>query len=196
LIFKEENILFPTSLEKLTINDWIEILGESGDIGYVFIEKPIETKSLIKELKGVVIEEPTVDGTKLSFPTGEMELNELMNLLNTLPVEITFVDKNDIVKYFSDSKDKAFVRTKAIIGRKVQNCHPPQTVENVEKIIKAFKEGKRDSVDFWIKKKGRFEYIRYLAVRDNDGKYLGILEVSQDISDIKMLEGEKRLLDF
>ena len=108
---------------------------------------------------------------------------------------MTFVGKDDAVKYFSDSKERIFVRTKSVLGRKVQNCHPPQSVDVVEKILTSFKEGTRDSADFWINFQGKLVYIRYFAVRDKEGTYLGTLEVTQDLTEIKKLEGEKRLLD-
>jgi len=136
-----------------------------------------------------------VKDNTVSLPTGDLKLNELMSLLNTLPVDITFVDKDDTVRYFSDSKDRIFARTKAVIGRRVQNCHPPQSLDVVEKILTSFKDGKKDTYDFWIDRRGKLVYIRYLAIRDRQGKYLGTLEVTQDITGIKKLEGEKRLLD-
>lgn len=195
MIFKEENILFPTSIEKLSANDWVEILKESDEVGYVFIEKPKEIGALLKELKASLLEEPTFEEGVASLPTGSMQMKELILMLNTLPVDITFVDKDDKVKYFSDNKDRIFTRTKSIIGRRVQNCHPPQSVDVVEKILKSFKEGKRDFVDFWINPNGKYIYIRYFAMRDEEGKYIGTLEVTQDITEMKKLEGEKRLLD-
>lgn len=196
MIFKEENILFPASLEKLKADDWVEILKESDEVGYAFIEKPKDVGALMKELKTAVTEEPQIRGENaISLPTGELQLTELMSMLNTLPVDITFIDKDDRVKYFSAGKERIFVRTKAVIGRKVQNCHPPQSVEVVEKILVSFKEGKKDSAEFWINFMGKFIHIRYFAVRDESRKYLGTLEVTQDITDIRKLEGEKRLLD-
>ncbi|MEE8319034.1 MAG: DUF438 domain-containing protein, partial [Dehalococcoidales bacterium] len=105
MIFKEENILFPTSLEKLSAADWVEILRESDEIGYVYIEKPEETGALMNELKTVLLEEPVFQDNAVSFATGTLPLNELMYLLNTLPVDLTYVDSEDRVKYFSDSKD-------------------------------------------------------------------------------------------
>jgi len=195
MVFKEEKILFPTSLEKLNANDWVEMLKESDEVGYVFIEKPKETEALMKELKDALIEEPAFQDNRVSFPTGSLQLKELMSILNSMPVDFTFVDKEDKVRYFSDNKDRIFIRTKSVIGRKIQNCHPPQSVDVVEKILKDFKEGKRNSVEFWINFKGKFVYIRYFAVRDKDGNYLGTLEVTQDITKVKKLEGEKRLLD-
>jgi PAS domain S-box-containing protein len=193
MIFKEENILFPTCLEKLSANDWVEILKESDKVGYVFVEKPKETEALVKDLKSSLLEEPVFEDNEISLPTGKLRLKELMSILNTLPVDITFVDNEDKVRYFSDSKERIFLRTKSIIGIKVQNCHPPQSLEAVEKILKSFKEGKRDAVDFWINAEGKFVYVRYFAVRDEGGSYLGTLEVSQDLTEIKKLEGEKRL---
>lgn len=196
MIFKEENILFPTSKEKLCIDDWIEILKESEEIGYAFIEGPKETSSLIGELKKAVNEEPKIgDSGELILPTGILNLKELMWLLNSLPTEITFIDKNDEVKYFSDQKDRIFVRTKSVIGRKVQNCHPPQSVEIVEKILSDFKEGKRDYADFWINFKGELIFIKFIAVKDESSNYIGTIEFTMDITDIKKLKGEKRLLD-
>lgn len=195
MIFKEEQILFPTALEKLGAADWVDILKESDLIGYAFIEKPAETESLIKELRASLEEEPLVREEAITFPTGEVSLRELIPLLNTLPVDITFVDAEDKVRYFSEGKDRIFHRTRSVIGRKVQNCHPPQSVDVVEKILTSFKEGKRDQVDFWLNYRGRDVYIQYLAVRNKEGKYLGTLEVSQDVTLIKKLEGEKRILD-
>jgi PAS domain S-box-containing protein len=196
MVFKEENILFPTSLEKLIANDWVEILKESDEVGYVYIEKPEETTALIEELKKSLIVEPQIkEEGIISFLSGELKFKELMCLFNTLPVDITFVDQNDAVKYFSDGRNRIFVRTKSVIGRKVQFCHPPQSVDKVEEILKSFKEGEKDSADFWINYRGKFIYIRYFAVRDENRNYLGTLEVTQDITEVKKLEGEKRLLD-
>jgi PAS domain S-box-containing protein len=195
MIFKEEKILFPTSLEKLNVQDWVEILKETENVGYGFIAKPKETSLLIEELKRAVLEEPQAKEEAISFPTGEVKLEELLGIFNTLPVDITFIDKDDTVKFFSEGPNRIFLRTKSIIGRKVQNCHPPKSVHVVERILESFKEGKRDAVDFWINYKGKFVYIRYFAIRDRNRNYLGTLEVSQDVSNIRELEGEKRLLD-
>lgn len=195
MIFKEENILFPICLEKLNPGDWVEILRESDDIGYVFIEKPAETEVLMNNLQTALLEEPVIQDSTISMPTGTIQLNELMCLLNTLPVDLTFIDKEDTVRYFSESKARIFRRTRSVIGRKVQNCHPPQSVDVVEKILTSFKEGKKDSFDFWLNFQGRLVYIRYFAMRDKDGQYLGTVEVTQDITEIKKLEGERRLLN-
>jgi len=117
-------------------------------------------------------------------------------MLNSMPVEISFVDENDEVRYFNKNGDRIFPRPRSVIGKKVHQCHPKNSVDKVIEIIESFKNGKRDVANFWINLKGRLIYIRYFAVRDNNKKYLGTLEVSQDITDIKKIEGEKRLLDW
>ena len=195
MIFKEENILFPTALEKLEAGDWVEILRESEDIGYVFIQKPEETAVLEKHLRDSLLEETLIQDDNITLPTGTIRLNELMHLFNTLPVDITFIGKDDTVRYFSTNHDRIFSRTKAIIGRKVQNCHPPQSVDVVEKILASFKDGTKDYYDFWLTLQGKFVYIRYFALRDSTNQYLGTLEITQDVTSIRKLEGEKRLLD-
>ena len=116
-------------------------------------------------------------------------------MLDTLPVDITFVDAEDKVKYFSQSKDRIFVRATSVIGRDVKNCHPPQSVHKAQKIVRDFRDGTRDHADFWITMKGMLVYIRYFAVRDPAGRYLGTLEVTQDITGIRQISGERRLLD-
>ncbi|MFB3895387.1 MAG: PAS domain-containing protein [bacterium] len=130
----------------------------------------------------------------LTFPTGNMTPEEIETIFNTLPVDITFVDKADTVRYFSKGKDRIFVRTPAVIGRKVQNCHPQKSVHIVNQILEDFKAGKKDSAAFWLTLNGKFIYIRYFAMRNNQQEYLGCLEVSQDVTEIRKLEGEKRLL--
>jgi hypothetical protein len=195
MIFKEEKILFPASLEKLNVQDWVEILKETENVGYGFIQKPKETYALIEELRRAVTEEPKAEEQTITLPSGSFKLEELLGVLNTLPVDITFIDRDDAVRYFSEGKERIFLRTKSIIGRKVQNCHPPKSVDAVEKILQSFKKGLRKSAEFWIRLQEKYIYIRYFPVRDRQGNYLGTLEVSQEISGIQRLEGEKRLLD-
>ena len=131
----------------------------------------------------------------ISFETGSLSKKEIESMLNSLPVDITFADKEDMVRYFSQSRDRIFPRTKAVIGRKVQQCHPQASVHRVVQILEDFKNNKRDRADFWINLKGRLIFIRYFAVREKDGSYLGCLEVTQDITEIQKITGEKRLLD-
>lgn len=195
MIFKEENILLPMVLELFTEDEWLMIEKESPDIGYCFIDKKDDwepERSEAKEKEQEKTEKPADGYIKLE--TGILELNELEQLLNMLPIDITFIDKDDVVKYFSKPRDRIFSRTKAIIGRKVQNCHPPASVHVVEGILNDFKAGKKDNEDFWINMGPVFAYIRYFAVRDESGNYIGALEVTQDIKAIQKIQGEKRII--
>ena len=126
--------------------------------------------------------------------TGEIRKEVLGAVLDALPMEMSFVDENDTVRYFNKNGDRIFPRPPAVIGRKVQDCHPQKSLHKVNQILDDFKNNKRSSAEFWIDLKGRKIYIRYFAVRDKNGKYLGCLEVSQDITDIQKIKGEKRLL--
>jgi len=197
MIYKEENILFPMVLETLNEDEWLKIARESDDIGYCLYKPTAEWKPVRTDLEQKVKNEgerPAVDGY-IKFESGILNFKEIEAMLNTLPIDITFVDKDGIVKYFSMGKERIFARTKAVIGRKVQNCHPPASVHVVEKIVEDLKSGKKDHEDFWIKKGDLFVLIRYFAVRDKDGEFVGILEVSQNIAPIQAITGEKRLAD-
>ncbi len=132
----------------------------------------------------------------IRFETGAASKDELEALLNSLPIDITFVDRNDTVGYFNKLGKRVFARTKAIIGRKVQQCHPPKSVHIVNEILNSFKSGKENVAEFWIQQGARMIHIRYFPVRDRNGKYVGTLEVTQDITELKKIEGEKRLLDW
>jgi DUF438 domain-containing protein len=191
MIFKEENILLPMLIEQLTQDEWKSIADESGEIGYL-IEK-VPAWNPVKEPAKVVKEEKQEPGV-ITLPTGILKLEELVSMLDTLPLDMTFVDKDDVVKYFSQGKDRVFPRTKAIIGRKVSNCHPPASVHIVEKIVEDLRSGKKDQEDFWINMGGKYILIRYYAVRNEKGEYLGVLEVTQDIKPIQEITGEKRLV--
>ena len=135
------------------------------------------------------------EGT-LKFETGNLSKEQLDGLLNALPVDITFVDADDTVRYFNKPGERIFVRPKAVLGRKVQMCHPQKSLHIVSKIVESFKSGKKSVAEFWINLNNRFVHIRFFAVRDANGKYLGTIEVVQDLTEIKKLEGEKRLLDW
>ncbi|MCD6331200.1 MAG: DUF438 domain-containing protein [Thermoplasmata archaeon] len=184
---KENRVLFPTALKVISDEEWVKIREEFDEIGYCCFIPPEMPKMETKERK--------MKEGKIVLPTGSFTKEELEAVLNSLPVDITFVDKNDEVRYFNETKDRVFVRTKTIIGRKVQQCHPQKSVHIVNKILEEFKKGNRDKAEFWIDVDGRKIYIRYFAVRKN-GKYLGTIEVTQDITEIKKIEGEKRLLDW
>lgn len=197
MIFKEENILIPMVLDTLSEDEWLKIAHESNEIGFTLYEpdrewKPVRVNVAEKEQKQGTM--PAGEGW-LQFETGIMTKQEIEAVLNTLPVDITFVDKDGVVKFFSQGTDRIFPRTKAVIGRKVQNCHPPASVHVVEQVVESLKSGEKDHVDFWIRMGDRYVMIRYLAVRDKDGEFLGTLEFTQDIAPLRQLEGEKRLLD-
>jgi len=197
MIFKEENILFPMVAEVLTEDEWLTIQKESKEIGFCFIDDKIEEwkpERVDVEKEEQKKGEKEADGY-IRFETGFLEIEELTYMLNTLPIDITFVDRNDTVKYFSDSKERIFARPKTVIGRNVQNCHPPASVHIVEDIVNDFKSRKKDSEEFWIKMGPKYVYIRYFAVRDKEGKYLGTVEVTQDIKPIQEITGEKRLVE-
>lgn len=196
MIFKEENILFPMIVDLFTEDEWLTVERESEEIGYCFIDKKEQWKPERVDIEAKEREkgENSAEGY-IRFETGILEQKELANLLNALPIDITFIDKDDIVRYFSKPKDRIFARTKAVIGRAVQNCHPPASVHVVESILNDFKSGKKDSESFWIRMGPKLVYIRYFAVRDDDGNYLGTVEVTQDIGPIQELRGEKRILD-
>lgn len=127
---------------------------------------------------------------------GILNQTQLNPLLNTLPIEITFIDENDTVQYFNNPQKMIFLRTKGVIGMKVQNCHPSKSIDKVKTIIESFRSGKKDVAEFWINSHGRMIFIRFFAVRDASGKYLGTVEVVQDVTEIQGLNGEKRLLDW
>ena len=192
MIFKEENILLPMLLETLTAQEWKNIADESDELGYCLIDAPPAWRP---EATADAVTPPTTpERGDITLPTGFLSVPELTHLLNTLPIDITFVGKDDTVRYFSQAAERVFPRTKAIIGREVANCHPPASVHIVEGIVADLKSGKKNHEDFWIKMGGKYIYIRYFAVRDEKGEYLGVLEVTQDIAPIQQIEGEKRLV--
>ena len=194
MIFKEENILFPMALQTLTEDEWVKMAAESEEIGYCLtapqgVWKPVRHTLPLEE----ETETAATDGY-IRFETGIVSLKQLETLLNHLPVDLTFIDENDVVRYFSHGKERIFARTKAVIGRTVQNCHPPQSVHVVEKLLQDFKSGVKDVEDFWIQMKDKFIYIRYFAVRDEKGTYMGTLEFTQNVTDVRSLKGQKRIL--
>jgi DUF438 domain-containing protein len=195
MIFKEENILFPMVLDTLSIDEWIEIEEASDEIGYC-LYKPTMRWLPIRDKQDHAQSHPdAISEGYVHFDAGYMTPEEINALLNSLPIDMTFVDKEGKVKYFSQGKERIFARPKTIIGREVSNCHPPASVHIVEGIVEDLKSGKKDHEDFWIKLGDKYVYIRYFAVRNAKGEYLGTVEVSQDIKPIQEITGEKRLAD-
>jgi len=192
--YKENSILFPTSLNLLSEGEWANARKDFDEIGYCCFTPPIPQKIERRELVPPIGEAKS-EGD-IMFETGSLSRDEIEAILNTLPVDITFVDANDSVKYFNKAENRIFVRTKSVIGRKVQMCHPQKSIHIVNKILESFRRGEKDVAEFWIQMNGRLIHIRYFPVRDKNGKYLGTMEVTQDVTEIKKLEGEKRLLDW
>ncbi len=196
MIFKEENILFPMALDTLNEDEWLKIAKESDELGYCIYEPKVQWKPkrvIIEEKEKLEGQKPASEGY-INFETGLLAKEELEAMLNTMPVDVTFVDKDGIVKYFSQGAERIFPRPKTVIGREVENCHPPASVHIVQKIVEDLRTGVKDYEDFWIKMKDKYIMIRYFAVRDKDGKFLGVLEFTQNIAPIKAIEGEKRLM--
>ncbi|WFA08333.1 PAS domain-containing protein [Tissierella sp. Yu-01] len=194
IVKKEDLILFPSASEVLSRDIWYKMHKQSLEYGFPFIDKNIdEVEHKIEESSQLNIREGEY---KIKTKTGELSFEDVLLIFNTLPVDITFVDEHNKVKYFSDNKDRIFPRSPAVIGREVKNCHPPASVHVVEEIVESFRSGKEDMAKFWINMKGRKILIQYFALRDKNNNYKGTLEVSQDITEIKELEGERRLLKF
>lgn len=220
MIFKEEEIMFPMILDKFSLQEWLEIEKSSDEIGYTLLDhvkkwRPlVETIDLItpksqsantiqNEVQAsqvdmnadVIINRIQKDSyTYIPFDAGGLTALEANAILNTIPVDMTFVGADNKVKYFTQGKERIFDRPLTIIGREVKNCHPPKSVHVVEQIVEELKSGRKDHEDFWIRLGEQFVYIRYFAVRSKDGTFLGTLEVSQNIKPITELEGEKRLM--
>ncbi len=185
--FRDERILFPYVLSTISKSQLEEMNREGFELGYPYVQPDL---SMNKEEKSESV------GNLVNLGTGNLSIEQIKLIFNHLPVDITFVDENNKVCYFSTPPKRIFPRTIAIIGREVSKCHPPESVHVVEKIVESFRSGEKNKADFWIKMKGEFILIQYFAVRDEQGNYKGVIEVSQEVSGIKALEGEKRLLDW
>lgn len=192
MVEKEEKILLPMCLDRFTETEWYEIYKQMDDIGYCLYAPTAEWKPNV-EIKED--EKADTDG-RIKLSTGSFTVEELEGLLNALPVDLTFVDKDDRVKFFSHGAKRIFERNKAILGREVQNCHPPSSVHIVNKILDDFRSGRQNSAKFWINFQGMYVHIAYYAVRNEKGEYLGTLEVTQDIREFREIEGERRLLTY
>jgi DUF438 domain-containing protein len=212
MIFMEEKILFPTSLKKLSERQWAEVRRGEGEIGYAWVQpgnlwdpSVVIAASAARELgKASGSEVPAADEvTSAAAAPGEIPLDvgalipqQINLMLKNLPIDMTYVDENDRVRYYSQGRERVFPRSPAIIGRTVQNCHPPNSVHVVEKILESFKQKEKDTAEFWLTLNDRFIHIRYFALYDQEGAYRGVVEVSQDVTDIRALKGQKRLLDW
>lgn len=205
LISKENIILYPTSLKLINEDEFLEMKIGDQEIGFAWINKPkVEKKAkkdnvsdFQKELQALLNKYSNIDSKeKLDVAMGELTLNQINLIYKHLPVDLSYVDENDQVCFYSDTKHRVFPRSKNVIGRKVQNCHPQKSVHIVEEIIEKFKSGQEDSAEFWINKPDVFIYIYYVAVRDEQGNYKGVLEMMQDCTHIRNLQGSQTLLNW
>ncbi len=192
MVYKEENILFPMCLDTLNDTEFYQIYRQSDELGYCLYDP---TDEWHPEGVEYTVEEAT-EGGRIQLPSGSFEPAELLAVLNTMPFDVTFVDRDDKVRYFSQGTERIFARNRAILGRSVQLCHPPSSVHIVEQILADFRSGKQEKASFWITMAGKFILIEYYALRGTKGEYLGTLEVSQDLTEKRKLEGERRLLKY
>ena len=215
LIQKEETVLYPTSLAMITPEEFEDMKLGDREIGFTFgkLETTIEPKKVIAQSNNVSgqgnlakdlaqllgkygFNSGNSEASELDVAMGKMTLEQINLVFKHLPVDITYVDENEIVKFYSDTAHRVFPRSKNVIGRDVKNCHPPKSVHIVEEIIEKFRSGEQDFVEFWINKPGLFIYISYSAVKDENGKFRGILEMMQDCTKIRSLEGSQTLLNW
>ncbi len=191
---KEEEILFPMTLDKLTDADWYEIEKQSLEIGFCLYDPSKTWKP--EWVKEDTLPEMNKLTGNIQLPSGNFSVEELLAIFNHLPIDITFVNKDDKVKYFSQGKERIFQRNRAILNRDVRLCHPPASTHIVDKIIDDFKSGKEDRAPFWINMSGKMIHIEYIALRNEKGEYLGTLEVSHNIQEYRDLKGEQRILSY
>jgi DUF438 domain-containing protein len=192
MIFKEEQILFPMCMDTLTEIEWYDIYQQSDEIGYCLYSPDTKWEPTFS-----INEATKTDlSDKIKFENGTLNREELEAIFNSIPLDITFVDKDDKVKFFSHGTDRIFQRPKAVLGRQVQYCHPPSSVHIVNQIVEDFKSGRQNSAKFWINFQGKYVHIAYYAVRNNNGEYLGTLEVTHDINEYRNIDGERRILQY
>lgn len=196
MIQKENEILKPMLVDSLTDEDWKLVAQEGAQYGYAFVAdvegaSPSDVAAWVKDEQD--LNHRTGDND-VELPSGYFNAYELEALLNTIPSDITYVNAEDKVQYFSEGKHRVFPRTRTIIGRLVEDCHPPKSLDRVLAVVEAFKSGEKDEEHFWIQKDGQFILIRYYAVRGAKGEYLGVVETTEEISELRQLEGSKTLL--
>ena len=188
IILREEKIIVPVLLETANGHDLENMLAEAYELEFSYVKIPA-----IQDKKKSI---SFTTNDLIHLPTGVLSAEQFQLIFNHLPVDITFVDENDEVKFFSNPPHRIFPRTPAIIGRKVQFCHPPESVHIVNRIVDSFKSGEKSVASFWLHMGPKFVLIQYFAVRNEQGEYRGTLEVSQEISEIQKIEGDRRLLDW
>jgi hypothetical protein len=192
MIIKEEEILFPMCLDTLVDEEWSQIYGQSPEVGFCLVDPRVEWSPDGAPVRA----ESKLDSERIKFPTGSLTVEELTSIFNTIPFDLTFVDADDTVRFFTAGRERIFERNRAVIGRQVQLCHPPSSAWIVQKILDDFRSGGEDRAPFWINMGGKLVHIEYFAVRNKEGKYLGTLEVTQDLTEKQKIEGEQRLLTY
>lgn len=196
MVYKEENILLPMALKTLSEDEWGEIWVSSPHFGWCLVDPRngyMPPRHIAEEPTGTQGQLP---GGLVQMSAGACTVEQLLAIFKTLPIDLTFVDANDRVAFFTEGPSRVFARGKAVIGRAVQYCHPPSSVGVVQRILDDFRSGARDVAEFWIDFRGRFVHIRYFAIRNPEKQYLGTLEMTQDIAPLRALEGERRLLQY
>jgi PAS domain S-box-containing protein len=187
----EELRLFPNALSILLPEDWEAMKSGEAEIGWMHKKDKDEGAGNTASLEAAV-----GPGGLLKMNEGRMTLEQINLMLQAIPFDLTYVDENDKVLFYNRGEERVFPRSAGVIGREVRFCHPPKSVSMVLEILEEFRTGRKSVAEFWISFRGKTIHIRYFAVRDHEQKYKGVIEVSQDITDIKKLEGEKRLLDW
>ncbi len=219
LMDKEENILYPTSLEMISDEEFRYMAEGDQEIGFAYITvdkdkadipKSSASSAVSSHLSGLSSAPGFAEELagllgkygfnnkeeKLNVTTGQLTLEQINLIYQHMPVDLSYVDENELVCFYTDTKHRVFPRSKNVIGRDVKNCHPKASVHIVEEIIKKFRSGEQDKAEFWINKPDLFIYIIYYAVRDENGKFRGVLEMMQDCTHIRSLQGSQTLLTW
>lgn len=209
LMEKEEKILYPTSLSMISAEEFEEMKEGDAEIGFAWIKvdaqpakasrrpSDLSSEEFMRELSGLLAKyNASADLQQLDVKTGKLSLEQINLIYQHMPVDISYVDEHEIVKFYTDTKHRVFPRSKNVIGRDVKNCHPRNSVHAVEEIIEKFRNGEQSEAEFWINKPGLFIYIKYVAVRDEEGRFRGVLEMMQDCTRIRTLEGSQTLLNW
>ncbi|NQT77966.1 MAG: DUF438 domain-containing protein [Bacteroidetes bacterium] len=186
--FREEKILFPLMQQSIPAGELKKMLDDSRDLKFPYVQPDFEVENPEQAAQKI--------NDEVELGTGLLSVKQIILLFNHLPVDITYVDEYNKVKYFSSPKHRIFPRAKGIVGRDVRNCHPPESIDIVEEIIEEFRSGRQDKASFWIKMGEVYILIQYFALRDEKNKYCGVVEVSQEISEIREIKGERRLLEW
>ena len=211
LMEKEEFILYPTSMALISEEEFEDMKSGDQEIGFAFFEvehkttenkvetQPNEQNNFANDLQALLTKygySAAGGGDKLDVTTGKLTLEQVNLIYKHLPIDISFVDENELVCFYSDTDHRIFPRSKNVIGREVMNCHPRKSAHIVREVIDKLRSGEQDRAEFWINKPGLFIYIIYVAVRDKDGKFRGVLEMMQDCTHIRALEGSQTLLTW